>query len=98
MTVKGLLGASLVGIRWEFALGKFTELDLQVLCTSLEVCYIHNERVLPKGKWRLNQVLWESKFLFPKIEYLSLIHTFQDTLAFLRESIKNLGIFLGNAN
>lgn len=62
--VKGLLGASLVGIRWEFALGKFTELDLQVLCTSLEMCYIHNERVLPKGKWRLNQVLRNQNSFF----------------------------------
>lgn len=55
-----------------------TELDSPVLCTFLEVYYIHNESVLLKGKKRLNQIPSESNSFFHKIEYLS--HTFQEPL------------------
>lgn len=36
----------------------------------------------------------EQNSFFHRIEYLTLIHTFQEALVFLRESIKNPGIFL----
>lgn len=66
---QGLLGVlagcyCLAGIKWEFASWQFTELDIEALCTFPEVCYIHNERVLPKGNWRFNQTPYNPKFLF----------------------------------
>ena len=46
------------------ASGKF--MGPQVLCAFLDVCYIHSERVLPKGKRRLNQVHGIRNSFFPR--------------------------------
>lgn len=76
---------------------KFTELDLQVSCSFLEAYYIHKEFYQKASGELIRSYRNQNPFFFMR-EYLSVIHTFQEILVFLRKSVKNLRIFPRNAN